>query len=65
MQPFRRESLLRMVSGNDHDLLRFRAENTDDEIVPRAMRTEHAERIGVSPVEESGDLVGVERMDGK
>ncbi len=65
MEPLGRENLLPVFRRHDLNLLRLRAENANDQVLARTVRTEDAERIGVGSVQERGDLVGIDGMDGK
>ena len=59
------KTLLVIVRRHDLDLLRLRTKNADDQILAGTMRAENAERIGVGTVQEGGDLVRIDRVDGK
>ena len=54
------KTFVRIVRRDDLDLLRLRPENAHHQVIARAMRTEHPERIGVRAVQERGDFVRVE-----
>ena len=49
--------LLRRIAGHDHDFLRIRAEDADDEIIAHPMWTENAERIGMRAGQEGAQFV--------
>ncbi len=65
VEPFRREDLALVFRRDDLNFLRLRAKNADDQIVPGAMRTEDPERIGMRSVQQGGDFVRIDGMDGK
>ncbi len=65
VQPLGRKDLGRIVRRHDLNLLRLRSKNANDQIVAGAMRAEDAKWIGVGTVEKGGDLVRVDRVNGK
>src|SRR5206468_1705480 len=65
MQPLRWKNLCLILRGDDLNLLRFRPENANHQIVTRAMRSKDAKRIIMRAVQERCNLVRVERMNDK
>ena len=54
-----------IIRRHDLNLLRLGPKDANHKIVASPVRAEDAEGIGVRAVQDRGDVVGVERMDGK
>jgi hypothetical protein len=59
------ENLFVVFRRDDLDLLRLRAKDANDQVIARAMGAEDAERIRVRPVQQGGDLIRIDRVNGK
>jgi hypothetical protein len=65
VQPLGRKDPALVLHRHDLNLLRFRSKNANDQIVAGTMRAEDAEWISMGSVEKGGDLVRIDRVDGK
>jgi hypothetical protein len=65
MQTFRWENSVVILRRHDGNRLRLGTKNSNHQIIPRAVRSEDTKGIGMRAMQDGGNIIRIDRVNGK